>query len=57
MICVIDPVTATIVFAAIGGAVAGKKGNSFMDGVNAATNTAKLGKEIESLESSKNQQS
>lgn len=56
MIAVIDPVTLTIVFAAIGGAVSGKKGRNIVDGLNAANGAVNLEKGIESLGSNKNQQ-
>ncbi|MEB3886429.1 hypothetical protein [Lyngbya sp. CCY1209] len=53
MIAIIDPITLTIVLSAVGGAVAGKKGNDVFDGLFAAGNAAKLDESINTLENGK----
>lgn len=53
MIAVVDPITLTIVLSAVGGAVAGKKGNDVFDGLFAAGNAARAEQSIESLENGK----
>ena len=53
MIAIIDPITLTIALSAVGGAVAGKKGNNVLDGLFAAGNAAKLDQSINSLENGK----